>query len=65
MLRGDPMGKSFAAFHLDPSGKLVAATGVNAAKDVRAAITMIQKGMSPDPAKLADTGVRLQELVRG
>jgi hypothetical protein len=64
VLRGNPAGKSFTAFHLDPTGKLVAATGVNATKEVRAAITMIHNGISPDPAKLADPAVRLQELLR-
>jgi 3-phenylpropionate/trans-cinnamate dioxygenase ferredoxin reductase component len=64
VLRGAETAASFCAFHLDPMGRVVAATGVNAAKEVRAAMTMIAKGFSPDPAKLADPGVRLQELVK-
>jgi NADPH-dependent 2,4-dienoyl-CoA reductase/sulfur reductase-like enzyme len=64
ILRGDDAATSFSAFHLDPNGRLVAATGINAARDVRAALTMIQKAMSPDPAKLADPAVRLQDLLK-
>jgi NADPH-dependent 2,4-dienoyl-CoA reductase/sulfur reductase-like enzyme len=64
VLRGVETAPSFCAFHLDPSGRVVAATGVNAAREVRAAMTMIAKGLAPDPARLADPGVRLQELAR-
>jgi 3-phenylpropionate/trans-cinnamate dioxygenase ferredoxin reductase subunit len=64
VLRGDPNAPSFAAFHLDLAGRLVAATGVNAAKEVRAAMTMIQRGLSPEPARLADPAVRLQDLLK-
>jgi hypothetical protein len=31
---------------------------------VRAAMTMIAKGFAPDPARLADPAVKLQELVK-
>ena len=64
VLRGEETAPSFCAFHLDAAGHVVAATGVNAAKDVRAAISMIQKGIVPDPAKLADPAVRIQELLK-
>jgi 3-phenylpropionate/trans-cinnamate dioxygenase ferredoxin reductase component len=64
VLRGQETSESFAAFHLGPSGRLVAATGVNAAREVRAAMIMIQKGFAPDPMKLADPAVRLQDLVK-
>lgn len=64
VLRGDETASSFAAFHLDAGGRVVAATGVNAAREVRAAIAMIEKGMSPDPARLADTSLRLQDLLK-
>jgi NADPH-dependent 2,4-dienoyl-CoA reductase/sulfur reductase-like enzyme len=64
VLRGHESAPSFSAFHLGPSGQLVAATGVNAARDVRIAIAMIEKGLSPDPAKLADTSVKLQDLLK-
>jgi 3-phenylpropionate/trans-cinnamate dioxygenase ferredoxin reductase component len=64
VLRGSETTQNFAAFHLDPGGRVVAATGVNAAREVRAALAMIGKGLSPDPAQLADPAVRLQELVK-
>jgi len=64
VLRGQETANSFCAFHLDPAGRLIAATGVNAAKDVRVALAMMEKGLSPDPAKLADPAVRLQDLLK-
>jgi NADPH-dependent 2,4-dienoyl-CoA reductase/sulfur reductase-like enzyme len=64
VLRGDPSATSFAAFHLNLSGRVVAATGVNAAREVRAAMTMIARGMAPDPARLADPAVRLQDVLK-
>lgn len=64
VLRGDETAANFSAFHLGPDGQLVAATGVNAAKDVRVAIAMIEKGLAPDPAKLADPSVKLQALLK-
>ena len=64
VLRGAETASSFSAFHLGADGKVVAATGVNAPRDVRAAIAMIEKGLAPDPAKLADPGVKLQELLK-
>ena len=65
VLRGDETAASFSAFHLDAAGRVVAATGVNAAKDVRAAMSMIQKRLAPDPALLADPATKLQALAKG
>ena len=65
VLRGNETAASFSAFHLDAAGRVVAATGVNAAKDVRVAMTMIQKRLAPDPAKLADPATKLQTLAVG
>jgi NADPH-dependent 2,4-dienoyl-CoA reductase/sulfur reductase-like enzyme len=62
--RGEPTATSFAAFHLDGAGRVVAATGVNAAREVRAALTMISRGLAVDPALLADPGTKLQALVK-
>ena len=64
ILRGDTAEASFSAFHLDQSGRLVAATGINAARDVRIALAMIERGLSPDPAKLADPAARLQDILK-
>lgn len=64
VLRGHDAAPSFSAFHLGPTGRLVAATGVNAARDVRIALAMIEKGLSPDPARLADPGTKLQDLLK-
>ena len=64
VLRGHESAESFCAFHLGPNGRLVAATGVNAAREVRIALAMMEKGLSPDPAKLADPGTRLQDLLK-
>jgi NADPH-dependent 2,4-dienoyl-CoA reductase/sulfur reductase-like enzyme len=64
VMRGDPESMSFSAFHLDAGGRLVAATGINAARDARIALAMLQKGISPDPARLADPSARLQDLLR-
>jgi NADPH-dependent 2,4-dienoyl-CoA reductase/sulfur reductase-like enzyme len=64
VMRGDPAATSFSAFHLDLDGRLVAATGINAARDVRIALAMLQKGISPSPSKLADSAVKLQDLLK-
>jgi 3-phenylpropionate/trans-cinnamate dioxygenase ferredoxin reductase subunit len=64
VLRGEETAHSFAAFHLDAAGRVVAATGVNAAREVRAGISMIEKRLAPDPAKLADPSVKLQALLK-
>jgi NADPH-dependent 2,4-dienoyl-CoA reductase/sulfur reductase-like enzyme len=64
VLRGAATAPSFAAFHLDAGGKLVAASGVNAPREVRAAMAMIARGAVVDPALLADPAVRLQTLAK-
>jgi 3-phenylpropionate/trans-cinnamate dioxygenase ferredoxin reductase component len=61
--RGDATAPGFAAFHLDETGRVLAATGVNAPREVRAAIALIAAASAPDPALLADTRVNLQKLV--
>ncbi|MBN9510005.1 MAG: FAD-dependent oxidoreductase [Alphaproteobacteria bacterium] len=60
--RGDPADPSFTAFHLDAGGRLVAATGVDAPRDVRAAMPLIRSGAVVDPAALRDPAVKLQTL---
>jgi 3-phenylpropionate/trans-cinnamate dioxygenase ferredoxin reductase subunit len=64
VLRGADTDRSFAAFHLDEAGRVVAATGVNAAREVRVAMTLIRSGALVDPARLRDPSVKLQALAQ-
>jgi 3-phenylpropionate/trans-cinnamate dioxygenase ferredoxin reductase subunit len=57
--RGDPDSESFATFYLD-DGRLVAALGVNRAKDVRGARALMEGGIPVGPDELADEGVDLR-----
>lgn len=61
--RGEMEAPSFAAFHLDAENRLVAATGVNAPREVRAAQSIIRARRPVDPAALADVKTPLQRLV--
>ena len=56
---------AFAGFHLDAEDRVVAATGVNAPRDIRAAQSMIRAAKPIDPAMLADVTVPLQRIVAG
>ncbi len=64
VLRGEDTARSFAAFHLDEAGRVVAATGVNAAREVRAAMTLIRSGTVVEAAALADPATKLQALAK-
>jgi 3-phenylpropionate/trans-cinnamate dioxygenase ferredoxin reductase subunit len=61
--RGTREAPSFCAFHLDAAGRVVAATGVNAAREVRVAMMLIAAGATPDATALADPARKLQTLV--
>jgi 3-phenylpropionate/trans-cinnamate dioxygenase ferredoxin reductase subunit len=54
-------------FHLDRDGRLLAASGIGpgnaVAKDIKLAERLINLRASPDPALLADPGVRLKQLL--
>ena len=65
VLRGTKEDASFCAFHLDAAGRVVAATGVDAPREVRVAMALIRAGSVVDPARLADPAVKLQALARG
>jgi 3-phenylpropionate/trans-cinnamate dioxygenase ferredoxin reductase component len=65
VLRGDETAASFSVFHLDLAGRVVAATGVNAPRDVRAGLALIRSGAVVDPAVLADPKTKLQALSKG
>ena len=62
VVRGAMDAPSFAAFHLDAENHVIAATGVNAPREVRAAQSIIRSRRPADPAVLADTSTPLQKL---
>ena len=54
-------------FHLDRDGRLVGVSGVGPpalARYLRLAQIMIERGLTPDPAALADPGTKLKALLR-
>ncbi|MCT8999765.1 NAD(P)/FAD-dependent oxidoreductase [Chelativorans intermedius] len=59
---------AFVLFELDDAGRLAAASGIGignaVAKDIRLAEMMIEKGLRPDPARLADPAVNLKTLLK-
>ncbi len=63
VLRGAMGGASFAVFHLDAEGCVVGATGVNAAREIRAAQALIGLRRPADAAALADPSRNLQGVV--
>lgn len=64
VIRGDPERRRFSAWHLDAGHRPVGVAGVNAPRDVRAALALIRAGYSLDPAALTDPAVPLQRLLR-
>ena len=64
--RGDPAaGPGFTLFYLDGAGRLTAANAVDRPGDIAAARRMIERGLSPDPDKLADLEVSMKKLLKG
>ncbi|MBK1668591.1 hypothetical protein CKO28_11155 [Rhodovibrio sodomensis] len=64
--RGDPAaGPGFTLFYLDDGGRLVGANAVDRPADIAAVRRMIERGVSPDPAQLADPDVSLKKLLKG
>lgn len=59
--RGDPDSLEFSAFHLK-DGVLIGAVGINKRRDVRMAMSLIDKQMSPDAAMLSDPAVDLRQV---
>jgi 3-phenylpropionate/trans-cinnamate dioxygenase ferredoxin reductase component len=54
-------------FHLDHDGRLVGVRGVGPSalgRELRIGQIMIERGLAPDPAALADAATRLKELLR-
>lgn len=61
VLRGNPADRKFAAFYLR-DGVVVAANAVNSAKDFIGGRKLITEGRKPDPARLADPAIALNEV---
>lgn len=61
VVRGDMESDSFVVFFLD-AGKVVAALGPNAARDLRFARRLIERGTEVAPEQLADLQVPLSKL---
>ena len=61
VLRGDPASRAFSVCYLR-KGRLVAIDCVNAMKDYVQGRKLIEQGLSPDPALLADPAVPLKDL---
>lgn len=61
--------EAFVLFQCDDAGRLIAAAGIGhgnaVAKDIRLAEMMIERGVAPDPQKLADPSVNLKALLKG
>lgn len=63
VMRGAVGEPSFVAFYLDASGAVVGAAGVNAPREVRAAMSLIDAGTPVDAAALADPARPMQRIV--
>ena len=67
--RRDLGDDAFILFQTGTDGQLTAAAGIGrgnaVAKDIRLAEMMIERGISPDPARLMDPSVNLKTLLRG
>jgi len=61
VLRGDPASRSFSLIYLK-QGRVIALDCVNMVRDYVQGRALVAEGKSPDPARLADTGVALKEL---
>jgi len=68
-IRRDIAPDAFIIFQTGDGGELVAASGIGVgnavAKDIRLAEMMIERGIAPDPEKLADPSINLKTLLKG
>ena len=62
VVRGDPAARSFSVVYLK-AGRVIALDCVNAVKDYVQGRKLVEAGLVPDKAALADTGVPLKELL--
>lgn len=67
MVRRDIGDSAFLLFHLDTSGRLIAASGIGiggaVARDIRLAQMLIARGAHPDPDELARPEARLKAML--
>lgn len=63
LVRGDSTGASFSVFLLDSADRLTGAFGMNAGRDVSAAIRLMRRGGRVDPDILTDSAVSPQRLL--
>lgn len=64
VVRGDPDARAFSVVYLK-AGKVIALDCVNVVKDYVQGRKLVEAGVSPDVAQLADAGVALKELMPG
>ena len=62
VLRGLPETRSFSVIYLK-GGRMIAIDAVGGVKDFVAGRKLVEAGVSPDPARLADASVPLKELM--
>ena len=62
VVRGDPETRAFSVIYLK-AGRVIALDCVNATKDYVQGRKLVEAGLSPDPALLADPGLPLKELL--
>ncbi len=62
--RGDPAGRKFMLLWRDAEGRVAGAVGINQAKDMRFAQTLIEKRAPVDAALLADPATDLRKLAQ-
>ena len=60
--RGDPANRAFSIVYLK-GGKVIALDCVNSTKDYVQGRKMVEAGVSPDLAKLADATITLKDLM--
>ncbi|MDG5805296.1 FAD-dependent oxidoreductase [Streptomyces ossamyceticus] len=63
VVRGAPDSGAFTAFGLR-GDRLVAAAAIDRARDIKAARRLVDRGVTVDPARLADEGVDLRTLLK-
>lgn len=62
--RGDSQSQSFSAFYLNPQSQIEAVIAINSAMDIKVAKRLMEQRKVVDAKALADTGVRLQSLLK-
>lgn len=62
ILRGDPQARSFSIVYLK-GGKVIALDCVNMMKDYVQGRKLVEAGLSPDPAQLADPAIAIKDLM--